>query len=119
MAYGGLNENMDAAAELGSNPVSKHEIQPELAGWRGTGLPNPSRKTKFSGANGESEVLVFPVQLTTIRIGNLARLIHTLLCNYHTHTYTVCSPSAYCSRAARGAFSRIRITTRALLYCRL
>ena len=27
MAYGGLI--MDAAAELGSNPVSKHQIQPE------------------------------------------------------------------------------------------
>ena len=29
MAYGGLNTYMDAAAELGRNPVSKHEIQPE------------------------------------------------------------------------------------------
>ena len=29
MAYGGLNEYMDAAAELGRNPLSKHQIQPE------------------------------------------------------------------------------------------
>ena len=29
MAYGGLNKDMDAAAELGKNPVSKHHIQPE------------------------------------------------------------------------------------------
>ena len=35
MAYGGLNKSysgtryMDAAAELGRNPVSKHQIQPE------------------------------------------------------------------------------------------
>ena len=29
MAYGGLNKEMDAAAELGRNPVSKHHIQPE------------------------------------------------------------------------------------------
>ena len=30
MAYGGfLNREMDAAAELGRNPVSKHQIQPE------------------------------------------------------------------------------------------
>ena len=30
MAYGGLNKYMDAAAELGRNPViSKHQIQPE------------------------------------------------------------------------------------------
>ena len=28
MAYGGLKQ-MDAAAELGKNPVSKHQIQPE------------------------------------------------------------------------------------------
>ena len=29
MAYGGLNKKMDAPAELGRNPVSKHQIQPE------------------------------------------------------------------------------------------
>ena len=29
MAYGGLNLFMDAAAELGRNPVSKHQIQPK------------------------------------------------------------------------------------------
>ena len=46
---------------------------------RGTGRPNPSCETKFSGANGHREILIFPVQLTTSRIGNLTRLIHTLL----------------------------------------
>ena len=36
------------------------------------GLPNPSRETKFSGANGDRNIFTFPVQLTTInrRIGN-------------------------------------------------
>ena len=29
------------------------------------GLPNPSRETKFSGANGDREIYIFPVQLTT------------------------------------------------------
>ena len=29
MVYGGLSIEMDAAAELGRNPVSKHQIQPE------------------------------------------------------------------------------------------
>ena len=29
MAYGGLNIYMDAAAELGRNLVSKHQIRPE------------------------------------------------------------------------------------------
>ena len=41
-------------------------------------MPNPSRETNFSGANADREVLIFPVQLTTCRIGNLTRLIHTL-----------------------------------------
>ena len=51
-------------------------------------MPNPSRETKFSGANGDREMFIFPVQLTTSRIDNLTlaicddhtnRLIHTLL----------------------------------------
>ena len=29
MAYGGLRKQMDAAVELGRNPVRKHQIQPE------------------------------------------------------------------------------------------
>ena len=45
-------------------------------------MPNPSRETKFSGANADREIfifpLIFPVQLTTCSIGNLTRLIHTL-----------------------------------------
>ena len=47
------------------------------------GPPNPSRETKFSGANEDSEKLIFPVQLlTTSRIDNLepctvVRAIHT------------------------------------------
>ena len=75
-----LDKYMDAAAELGRNPVSKHQIQPEYgdeqagAGWD----PNPSRETKFSGANADREIFIFPVQLTTSRVGNLTRLIHIL-----------------------------------------
>ena len=30
-----------------------------------------SRETKFSGANGDREIFIFPVQVTTSRIGNL------------------------------------------------
>ena len=56
MAYSGLNKYMDAAAEIGRNPVSKHEIQPEYGDEQADAgrdcLPNPSRGTKFSGANG-------------------------------------------------------------------
>ena len=43
-----------------------------------TVLPKPSRETKFSGTNVDREIFIFPVQLTTSRIGNLTRLIHTL-----------------------------------------
>ena len=61
-------------SELTRNPVSKHQVQPECgesACRRGTGRPNPSRETKFSGANGDRrEIFIFPVQLTTCRISN-------------------------------------------------
>ena len=43
------------------------------------GLPNPSREAKFSGGNEDREIIIFPFQLTTSRIGNLTRLIYTLL----------------------------------------
>ena len=39
------------------------------------GLPNPFRKTKFSGANGDREIFILPGQLTASRVGNLKRLI--------------------------------------------
>ena len=47
----------DAAAELGRNPVSKHQIQPEYGDEQADDAVrrdcrrNPSRETKFSGAN--------------------------------------------------------------------
>ena len=45
----------------------------------GTRRPNLSRETKLSGANVDREIFIFSIQLTTSRIGNLTRLIHTLL----------------------------------------
>ena len=45
-------------------------------------------ETKFSGANGGRERFIFPVHLTTSRISNLTRLIHTLaICDNHTHIH--------------------------------
>ena len=56
------------------------------------GRPNPSHETKFSGANGDWEILISPVQLTTSRIDNLTRLIYALLYVMTIHTpFTVCS----------------------------
>ena len=71
----------DTAPESGRNPASKHQIQPECGewtGWRGTGRSNPSRETKFSGANEDRGIFIFSVQLTTSRVGSLeGGLIHT------------------------------------------
>ena len=82
---------MDTAAELGRNLVSKHQIQLEYGDEQAdagrTGLPSPSRETKFSGANGDREIFIFRVQLTMSRIGNLTRLIHTLAICVTMHTY--------------------------------
>ena len=54
----------------------------------GTEQPNPSRETKFSGANDGEKMFIFPVQLFTSRIGNLTGLIHTLLYVMAMHTLT-------------------------------
>ena len=62
------------------NPVSKHQIQPEYGDEQAdAGRDCRTRlASKFSGANGDREILFFPVQLTTSRIGYLTRLFHTL-----------------------------------------
>ena len=49
---------------------------------------NSTRETKFSGANGDREIFIFPVQLIASRIGNLTRLIQTLSICVTIHTYT-------------------------------
>ena len=71
---------MDPAAELGRNPVSKHQIQTEYGDEQADAvrLPNPSRETKFSGTNADRKIFIFPVQLTTCRTGNRTQLILTL-----------------------------------------
>ena len=51
------------------------------------GTADPSRETKFSGASTDRQLFISPVQLTTSRIGNLTRLIHTLAISETIHTY--------------------------------
>ena len=58
------------------------------------GRLNPSRETKFSGTHGDRGIFIFPVQMTTSRIGNLTRLIHTLLYVMTIHTYIHTSTSS-------------------------
>ena len=56
---------LDAAAELGRNPVSEHQIQPEYGDeQRGMGRLNPSHETKLSGTYGDRGIFIFPIQLT-------------------------------------------------------
>ena len=51
-----------------------------------TGWPNPSGKTKFSGAKGDRENIIS--HCVQGRIVNLTRLIHTLLQQLPTILYT-------------------------------
>ena len=48
---------MDAVAEIGGNPVSK-QLGMEMSRLPRDGIaePNPSRETKFSGANADKEI---------------------------------------------------------------
>ena len=52
------------------------------------GTAEPVSRDKFSGTHGDRGIFIFPVQLTTSRIGNLTRLIHTLLYVMTIHTVT-------------------------------
>ena len=82
---------MDAFVESGRNSVSNYEIQPECREWAGsrrTGRPNPSGETKFAGANGDRENIVFPCFPTMSRNGNHTWSIHTLLGVLIIHTYS-------------------------------
>ena len=72
---------MDAAAELGRNPVSKHQIHPEYGDEQAdagrdcqTRLARPNSQARTR----TGEYSFFPVQLTTSKIVNLTRLIQTL-----------------------------------------
>ena len=59
-------------------------------------LPNPSRETKFSGANGDRVISTFlpVVQLTTSRISNLTGLILTFaIRDDHTYIHTYVNAS--------------------------
>ena len=45
---------------------------------RGETAEPVTRDQILRGANADGEILIFPVLLTTSRIGNLTRVIHTL-----------------------------------------
>ena len=73
-------------------------------------MPNPSRETKFSGANVDRELFIFPVQLTTSKIRNLTRLVHVLVICVIIHA---CAPTV--TRAPTVTCSYL--TTASVLFC--
>ena len=86
---------MDAAADLGRNPVSKHQIQPEYGGEQADAgrdcQTRPARPNSQAGADGDREKVIFPVQLTTSRIGNGLIIITLAICDDHTYIQLVLS----------------------------
>ena len=68
----------------------KHQIQSEYADEQadvGRDCRTRLARPKISGADADREISIFPVQLTTCRIGYLTRLIHTLAICVTIHTY--------------------------------
>ena len=88
---------MDAVAEIGRNPVSNARFSLSIENEQadGTERLNSSRETKFSGAYGDRGIFILPFQLTTIRTGNLSRLIHTLLYWMTIPTYILVTRVGY------------------------
>ena len=73
---------MDTTAEIGRNPVSKHQIQPEYRDERadaGRGDRTHLARPNSQARTGTEKYSSFSVQLTTSRIDNHTRLIHILL----------------------------------------
>ena len=69
---------MDAAAEIGRDRVSEHQIQPEYGDAQAdTGRDGRTRLTRpnSQARAGAGKYSFFPVHLTTSRIGNLTRFI--------------------------------------------
>ena len=83
------NKNGPAAAEDGRNPVSNHQIQLEYGDEQadaGRDCRNRLARPNSQARTETGKICIFPVQLTTSRIGNLTRLILTLAtCDDHTY----------------------------------
>ena len=77
-----------AVGEIGRNLVSRHYNRFSPSRWRMSRLTRDGttepvlRDHILRRERGQREIFVFPVQLTTSRIDNLAQLIPTLLCMY-------------------------------------
>ena len=94
---------MDAAVDVGRNPVSTRfsvSIENEQGDTRRdsqTCLAKPNSQVRTGTSN------FFPVQLTMNRIGNLTRLICTLnIMTTHAYIHTVASSTPACYRGTWG-----------------
>ena len=80
---------MDAAAEIKNTVSTRFSLGMEMSRLMrdGTGLPNEAlSRNQNSGANGDREISIFSVQLTTSRTSDLTRLIRTLRYVMTIHT---------------------------------
>ena len=80
MAYGGLNLFMDAAAELGRNPVSKHQIEPKY----GDEQADAGRdcRTRLALPNSHIHTLAICVTIHTVFIFICLFLVHLFISDY-------------------------------------
>ena len=75
MAYGGINKWTPPRKSEGLPRVSTRFSLSGKNEQADAGRDSRIRDTKFSGANGDMKIFIFLVQLTTIIICNLTRLI--------------------------------------------
>ena len=98
---------MDAAAELGRNPVStRFSLGMEMSRLARDGTAEPVSRDQILGRKRGQEKISFPVELTTSRIGNLTRLTITLaICDDHTYIHTYDPVSRRRCLTTEGSFS--------------
>ena len=85
---------MDVAAEIGKNPATEYQIPSlsmEMSRLTRDGTVKPVSRDIFLRANGDREIFIISVQLTTSRFGNLTRLIRTLTLEIHTRYILACT----------------------------
>ena len=103
MDHGGSKCKMDAAAELGRSPVNKQQIQSEYGNEQADAgrhcRTRLARLNSQASANADRKIFIFPVQLTTYRVGNLTRLIHTLAISVTIYNHVYLSSKYFSSRA--------------------
>ena len=93
------NAEQEKATAMMPKPSGKKSGETNRPGGTtasGSSAPVPTNDKPASANKGADRVIsIFPVQLTTCRIGNLTRLIHTLAICVAIHTYVLSDPPAF------------------------